>query len=394
MQQFNTDRKLPDKKKDVWHTSVAVEVSPYYWNAEPVVTHLDESKLTSAPTIAEFFCGCGGTSLGFEMAGYQVLLGMDIHRPSIDTFSANHPNAAIVLGDIQRTSPQIVADATAHIRPDVMIAGIPCQGFSLNNRKRHAEDRRNYLFLEFARFVEAMQPRAIVIENVSGLGSTKSGQFIDDIKLAMKSASGIELEHCLLHANDYGVPQRRSRLFFVGVKGAQFDFNDVKKTHGPSCSRPFVTVGEAISDLPRLHAGQAKTTYLSDPVSEYQALMRRTGSNKLTSHTAPNHPKSTIERIARTSPGSPMYPRFRQRIRLSLDDLSPTQVSGGIRSQFQFGHPVDSRGLTIRERCRLQSFPDDFEVLGGTVQGRVQTGNAVPPLLAKAVAEALSKYLL
>ena len=88
-----------------------------------------------------------------------------------------------------------------------------------------------------------------------------------------------------------------------------------------------------------------------------------------------------------------MYPKFKQRIRLAWDIQSPTQVSGGIRPQFQFGHPVDPRGLTIRERCRLQSFPDDFIVSGGIVQGRVQTGNAVPPFLAKAIALALKKYL-
>ena len=88
-----------------------------------------------------------------------------------------------------------------------------------------------------------------------------------------------------------------------------------------------------------------------------------------------------------------MYPRFKQRIRLSWESQSPTQVSGGIRPQFQFGHPEDARGLTIRERCRIQSFPDDFEIVGGVVQGRVQTGNAVPPLLAKAVAKAIREYL-
>jgi DNA (cytosine-5)-methyltransferase 1 len=107
----------------------------------------------------------------------------------------------------------------------------------------------------------------------------------------------------------------------------------------------------------------------------------------------PNHPLETIEKIKNTKPGEPMYPKFKQRIRLAWDIQSPTQVSGGIRPQFQFGHPEDARGLTIRERCRIQSFPDDFIVKGGIVQGRVQTGNAVPPLLAKALAQAIKEYL-
>ena len=121
--------------------------------------------------------------------------------------------------------------------------------------------------------------------------------------------------------------------------------------------------------------------------------MRQNTNGSMTSHTAPNHPLATIEKIKNTKPGEPMYERFKQRIRLAWDILSPTQVSGGIRPQFQLGHPKDNRGLTIRERCRIQSFPDDFIVKGGTVQARVQTGNAVPPLLAKAVAMAIKKCL-
>ena len=116
-------------------------------------------------------------------------------------------------------------------------------------------------------------------------------------------------------------------------------------------------------------------------------------SNQLTNHQAPNHPADVIEMIASTKQGEPLYAKYHQRIRLSLKDLSPTQVSGGIRPSFQFGHPTDARGLTIRERCRIQSFPDDFVVSGGIDQGRVQTGNAVPPLLARAVALAIKEYL-
>ena len=115
--------------------------------------------------------------------------------------------------------------------------------------------------------------------------------------------------------------------------------------------------------------------------------------NQLTNHQAPNHPADVIKMIANTAQGAPLYEKYHQRIRLSMNDLSPTQVSGGIRPSFQFGHPTDARGLTIRERCRIQSFPDKFVISGGIVQGRVQTGNAVPPLLAKAVALAIRQYL-
>ena len=117
------------------------------------------------------------------------------------------------------------------------------------------------------------------------------------------------------------------------------------------------------------------------------------GINGLTCHQAPNHPASVIQNIHNTAPGQPLYEKYTQRIRLNWNDLSPTQVSGGIRPSFQFGHPQDDRGLTIRERCRIQSFPDNFVVEGGIVQGRVQTGNAVPPLLARAIALAIREYL-
>lgn len=137
-----------------------------------------------------------------------------------------------------------------------------------------------------------------------------------------------------------------------------------------------------------LNSGESSKVYNSSPQSDYQKYLRK-NSEELLNHVAPNHPKETVQKIKNTKPGEPMYPKFRQRIRLRLNDLSPTQICGGIRPQFQFGHPSQARGLTIRERARIQSFPDNYFFSGGIVQGRVQTGNAVPPLLAKSLAEQL-----
>ena len=274
---------------------------------------------------------------------------------------------------------------------DVLIAGVPCQGFSLNNRKRHEDDDRNLLYKEFVKFVEVLEPKSIVLENVSGMRST--GTFVKDIEQDLSRAGKMIVKSRLLSAADYGVPQKRNRLLFVGVQGTSFDFNKIRKTHGEETGKSYVTVRDAIGDLPPLNPKESKNNYASPPTSEYQKLMRSDNGNVLTCHVAPNHPVSTIEKIKNTLPGEPMYPKFKQRIRLAWDIQSPTQVSGGIRPQFQFGHPEDNRGLTIRERCRIQSFPDNFFVHGGIVQGRVQTGNAVPPLLAKAVALAIKEYL-
>ena len=241
------------------------------------------------------------------------------------------------------------------------------------------------------RFVKALQPKAIVLENVSGMKST--GNFVKEIEENLSAAGQMTVKSRLLYAPDYGVPQKRTRLVFVGVRNKKFDFNSIIKTHGLFTDKPYTTIKEAIGDLPSLKAGEEKHIYEQEAFSDYQKLMRKDNSGNLTGHKSPNHPKTTVQRIENTVPGQPMYPRFKHRIRLAWHILSPTQVSGGIRPQFQFGHPSDNRGLTIRERCRIQSFPDNFEIKGGTVQARVQTGNAVPPFLAKAIALALKKYL-
>lgn len=141
---------------------------------------------------------------------------------------------------------------------------------------------------------------------------------------------------------------------------------------------------EAIGDLPPIKAKERATEYDREPFTDYQRSMRN-GSEKLFNHRAPRHPSQTVEKIASTQPGEPIYERFKQRIRLHPDATSPTQVAGGIRPQYQLGHPKIPRGLTVRERARIQSFPDVYEIHGGVTQARVQTGNAVPPLLAQAI---------
>ena len=385
---FLDDNPTPINK---WDKSVPVEENMYYWKGNPIIYN-ENFKANGKPVVVELFCGCGGTSLGFEMAGFQIALGVDILIPAIKTFRTNHRGTSAILGDINKVSPEQVIELLNGAHVDVLIGGVPCQGFSLNNRQRHEGDKRNRLYLEFIRFVRALRPKAVVLENVSGMKST--GNIVEIIERDLSEASGMNVKSQFLYAPDYGVPQSRLRLLFVGVKGDNFDFKKIIKTNGPDTSFPYNTVGDAISDLPHLEANGKATEYLLEPQNEYQRLMREgVANNQLTNHQAPNHPADVIKMIANTEQGKPLYEKYHQRIRLSMSDLSPTQVSGGIRPSFQFGHPTDARGLTIRERCRIQSFPDKFVVSGGIVQGRVQTGNAVPPLLAKAVALAIKKYL-
>lgn len=388
---FDDDPQPAPMPINKWDKSVPVEENGYYWKSEPIIRKGDFHP-SGSPVVVELFCGCGGTSLGFEMAGYQIAIGADILCPAIETFRNNHKNVSTILGDIKNVSATQILDLLNGTHVDVLIGGVPCQGFSLNNRKRHEGDKRNQLYREFIRFVEILQPQAVVLENVSGMKST--GNIVETIEKELSEAGNMHVKSQFLYAPDYGVPQSRTRLLFVGIKGHDFDFSEIIKTHGPETKKPYVTVGDALSDLPHLEANSSARQYSMPPQNDYQRLMRKgTPMDALTNHQSPNHPQAVIEMIANTKPGQPMYEKFHQRIRLNPDALSPTQVSGGIRPSFQFGHPTDARGLTIRERCRLQSFPDSFVVSGGIVQGRVQTGNAVPPLLAKAVALAIKKHL-
>ncbi len=375
---------------NVWDKNVAIEESRYYWNDKPVI---DKCSFTSSSKlkVAELFCGCGGLSKGFEMAGCDIILGADIHRPSIETFKYNHHNASTILGDLRKVTDDVLKNAIDNAKIDIMVAGVPCQGFSLNNRKRNENDSRNYLFKDFVRHVKALNPKVVVLENVSGMKAAKNGCFVESIKSELRDAGFRYVDCKMLNAADYGVPQVRNRLVFVGFR-VPCAFTWPVVMYGPKTGKPYRTVLDAIGDLPMVKAGESTSEYVMKPFTKYQKEMRGK-LNTLFNHEAPNHPQETILKIGSTKPGQPMYPAFRQRIRLSYNKPCPTQVSGGIRPQFQFGHPSIARGLTIRERCRIQSFPDNYVIMGGLVQGRVQTGNAVPPLMAKAIAKAIKKTL-
>ncbi|MDI6854377.1 MAG: DNA cytosine methyltransferase [Deltaproteobacteria bacterium] len=367
-----------------------VEESPYFWRGKPKVFEPIEP-IQSSPMAVELFCGAGGMSLGFHLAGFNVILGVDIHSPSVESFRQNHPSAAAILGDIQLISQEMIFQILNGRHISLLVAGVPCQGFSLSNRKRFEKDKRNYLFLEFVKWARLLKPTAVILENVPGLKKTANGAFVRAIKDAIEEAGNYEVQARMLNAGHFGVPQLRERIFFVGLpKGIKFSWPE--PTHGPRGRNRILTVRDAIGDLPPLQPGETKITYEKPPLCEYQRFLRQ-GAKCLLNHTAPNHPPSTTQKIARTHPGQPIYPKFTQRIRLSWDEPSPTQICGGIRPQFQLGHPDQPRGLSIRERARIQSFPDTFEFFGGIVQSRVQTGNAVPPILANALAMSLREVL-
>lgn len=372
--------------------SSVVEESSYVWKGEPKLFKKEIDK-SNPYTVVDLFCGAGGASYGFQNAGFNVILGIDHLIPALKTYQKNHENSSTILGDIKDITPEMINNAIGDTSVKVLIGGVPCQGFSLNNRKRREDDPRNQLFYEFIRFMKILKPDVVMLENVSGMRSMKNGEVVETIKSEMISAGeeiGKEynVNFKMLNAADYGVPQLRNRLIFLGGD-SRFNITFPKPKFTPDNYR---TVRDAIGDMPSLKPKENIREYDKEPFSEYQKLMRK-DSKFLFNNQAPNHPQTTVDRIKNTKPGEPMYPRYKQRIRLTWDNPSPTQVCGGIRPQFQFGHPEDNRGLTIRERARIQSFPDIFKFTGGMVQERVQTGNAVPPLLAQAIAKNLYSEL-
>lgn len=347
----------------------------------------------SSLTHVDLFSGPGGFATGFKWAGFETVFGLDIHEPSLRTFQHNHHGVPTILGDIREVSSQQVKKLVGRSRPTVLSAGVPCEGFSMSNRNRTKfTDERNFLFVEFLRMADALKPQVVLIENVANLARHDGGFFAQEIEAGIAEL-GYKTTSTILNAADFGVPQRRNRIMFIGVRGG-FNFKWPEPTHGSAQGRKeYVSVGQALlEDLPPLESGERSNVYSGPARSEFTKFVR--GRRRiLLNHQAPSHPQSTVDRIAGTRPGEPMYESFRQRIRLDANAISPTVVSGGIRPQFAYGHPTQARGLTIRERARLMSFPDSYEFLGGLTQGRVQTGDAVPPLLARAVAIAIREAL-
>lgn len=395
--------------KGVWNNSVPVEKSAYIVDN---VQYINYNNLRHNPdkySMLDLFCGAGGFAVGCSMVGFESVVGIDHFQPAMETWTYNHPNSLGCLGDIKQIDPLIIKEMLrlkGIEKIHLITGGVPCQGFSRANRKHNDNDERNFLFLEYMKYVKVFNPDYIILENVSGMRSTAGGKFEQEIIKCMEEL-GYSTKVDLLNAAEFGVPQIRQRLIFVGVKRDMGLVNSFEFPEGEFCitagktlldlnKLPCRTVYDAISDLPSLQNGEIKNHYENAPITDYQRLMRGVMPDTnikpaiaLYNHAAPTHPNETILMIANTQPGKPMYAKFKQRIRLSFDDPSPTQLAGGIRPQFQFGHPNQARGLSIRERARIQSFPDSYVFKGGIVQERVQTGNAVPPLLVAALAKSI-----
>lgn len=351
--------------------------------------------MSKKPTVIDMFSGCGGLSRGFIDADFEVLLGVDCDDAALKTFERNHDGAIALKGDLFKSDTiQEMSRVIGFKKVDVIIGGPPCQGFSLTG-KREENDERNRLFYSMVEAVKHFQPKAFVLENVPGLATLYQGKAKEAI-LKEFGDLGYAINFQVLYAPDYGVPQIRKRIFFVGLKNGQtFDFP--LPTHTPE---NYVTCEQAIGDLPSLQddIGRPICEYTTPATSDYQKKMRA-NSPILLNHVGTVHTDHVISVIRQVPEGGNHKDlpegvgdsrKFNEAwTRYHSQKLSRT-IDTGHRNHF---HYKWNRVPTVRENARLQSFPDDFEFLGNKTQQYKQVGNAVPPLLGYHLAKQLKHYL-
>ena len=349
--------------------------------------------------ILDLFSGAGGLSYGMEKnEHFTTEVALDCNDKALQTFKYNMPNADVVCGNItDEVVKKTVIKLCKKRHVNMIIGGPPCQGFSLKGKKLGLEDPRNFLFNEYLGFVEELKPEVFVIENVKALLSTSAGWFKNQI-INKVSAMGYFVEYGVLTASDFGVPQARQRAIFICSKKKSVPLPT------PTCIKP-VTVRDAIYDLAYLNSGEGdfEQDYITEPTSEYQKQMRE-GSTKLFNHKASNHADIAIKKLEMIPPecGKEHLPADllgNQQFtgtwgRLKWDAVSPTiDTRFDASSNGTNNHPVLHRAITPREAARLQSFDDRFVFIGSKVYIRQQIGNAVPPLMAKAIADQIYQVL-
>lgn len=393
-------------------------------------------------TVVDLFSGAGGMSLGFEQSnGFKTIAAIDIWKPAIETILYNHPNISedfaicASVDDVFKENSEfshIVKKLLAN-QIDVVIGGPPCQGMSLAG-KRLNSDPRNQLFKSFVKAVEVLQPKAFVMENVPGLLSSDGGKIN---KAILNAFAEIGYNHfdkhapMILKAETFGVPQIRRRLFYVGFRSdisPDFDNWPPKATHQAyvrgkreltpdlftsydhSRSLPLpVTVKEAISDLPPLCAGEGSDEmhYIQfEGLSDFQMNMRswencprQNEDPMIYNHEASKHTDKLIRLIGQAAPGSSVDPKYTDSKKWDPDapgyTVKALGAGGGSTNRRAFHYDGNQmRGSTIRENARIQSFPDWYRFLGAKTHQMSQVGNAVPPLLAKAIAHSLYEKLI
>ncbi len=340
-------------------------------------------------TFIDLFAGCGGLSLGFEMAGFESILAIDNWEDALKTYVYNRPGARTLCGDLASLSPEQVKKDFNIKSVDLIIGGPPCQGFSIAG-KRIIEDERNKLYKAFVGFVNYFRPQAFVMENVPNILSIGNGKVKDSIIEDFKKL-GYRISVKVVTASDYGVPQNRRRAIFIGLAyGSDFVFPEPYNTEK-------VTSFDAISDLTEESLAEG-SPYPTEAKCNYQCYARK-DSRGVYNHEITMHNEKTKEIIAMVPDGGnykdlPVELQQIRKVHIAWTRLSSNKpsitIDTGHRHHF---HYKWNRIPTVRESARIQSFPDDFIFLCSKTSQYRQVGNAVPPLMAKAIAQQLSNIL-
>lgn len=391
--------------------------------------------------VLDTFAGAGGFSLGFDLSGHYDIVGaIEKDKWAAETFQVNHPNSKVIQNSIELLTDREIKEQFIGQEPDVILGGPPCQGFSIANKKAgDPKDPRNSLFEQFIRLGAIFSPEVLIMENVPNLikSKTKDKALVIDIIMKELEAIGYKASFKLLKATDYGVPQIRQRLFVIATKNS-IENPFPKATHRIANQSATLfqeelqlcpTLWEAISDLPEIEAreGSHEMEYTKSAENDYQALMR-VDSTKVYNHTAMKHSKRLVDRFTAMSWGDStadvpehLKPLKRngngERSKKVYDQnnrrMHPNKPCHTIAASFyaNFVHPYKNRNFTPREGARIQSFPDWYEFKGKPTvvshkllqrEGRIgekhlcqynQIGNAVPPLLASAIANHLYKKI-
>ncbi len=342
--------------------------------------------------ILDLFCGAGGFSFGMHRNNhFKTVIALDFNEEAANTFKQNMPDTDVITGDItDENIKKMIVEKSKKLGVNMIIGGPPCQGFSMKGKKLGLEDERNYLFREYLKIVEEINPEVFVIENVKSLLSTAGGFFREQI-LEYINKLGYTVNYGILNAKNFGVPQSRERAIFICSKSRSITL--------PKGTDTVVTVREAISDLAYLNSAEGifESKYEKASESDYQRMMRNS-SGKLYNHQATAHSKIALEKLAMipAEKGKEYLPddmKGKQKFNTTWGRLVWNGVSPTIDTRFDApsngtnSHPELNRAITPREAARIQSFSDDFIFYGGKRSIGRQIGNAVPPLLAKGIAD-------
>lgn len=367
----------------------------------------------------DLFCGAGGLSLGFSQEGFITSLANDIQDCCVDTYAHNHPETPrdhIVLGDIKDVVKNL-DELLAGRSVDIVVGGPPCQGFSMANRQRLIDDPRNYLYKSYVEVVEKVRPKFFVMENVKGMMSVA-----EQVKEDFRNI-GYSVECHVLNAKDFGVPQNRERLIYIGNCIAIDNEQIFREIFALSANIPEHNLGDALFALRELEASRVKNATETGSVESGYKIEKNniTDTNEyisyinqgrtvavVSNHKARYNNDRDIEIYGRMDQGDRSddpkiadimpYARRNDIFKDKYFKLENDKVCKTITAHMKFDcnmyiHPTQARGLTPREAARVQSYPDDYFFRGAYTKTYMQIGNSVPPLLGRAIAQVIKRYM-